>query len=170
MSLEEGTQLGDYRILARIGTGAYGEVYEVEHVITRRRDVIKVLVDGRLHIAEGIAEREQIRSDLEQTEAERRRIVQQADAKATQIIEEAHAAAARLLDKETRKAVGAAEQLVAKAQQAALQEHDRMLADLKLEIGTLVVQATATVTRKVLTPEDQRRMAEDTITQLGRAA
>ena len=45
-----------------------------------------------------------------------------------------------------------------------------MLADLKLEIGTLVVQATATVTRKVLTPEDQRRMAEDTITQLGRAA
>ena len=38
--------------LSRIGTGAYGEVYEGEHVITRRRDAIKVLVDGRLHIAE----------------------------------------------------------------------------------------------------------------------
>ncbi len=52
MSLEAGTQLGDYRVLSRIGTGAYGEVYEGEHVITRRRDAIKVLVDGRLHIAE----------------------------------------------------------------------------------------------------------------------
>jgi len=52
MSLEAGTQLGDYRVLSRIGTGAYGEVYEGEHVITRRRDAIKVLVDGRHHIAE----------------------------------------------------------------------------------------------------------------------
>jgi serine/threonine protein kinase len=52
MSLEAGTQLGDYRVLSRIGTGAYGEVYEGEHVITRRRDALKVLLDGRLHIAE----------------------------------------------------------------------------------------------------------------------
>lgn len=52
MSLEAGTQLGDYRVLSRIGTGAYGEVYEGEHVITRRRDAIKILVNARLHIAE----------------------------------------------------------------------------------------------------------------------
>jgi eukaryotic-like serine/threonine-protein kinase len=52
MSLEAGTQLGDYRVLSRIGTGAYGEVYEGEHVITRRRDALKILADGRLHIAE----------------------------------------------------------------------------------------------------------------------
>jgi serine/threonine-protein kinase len=51
MSLEVGTQLGEYRILSRIGGGAYGEVFEAEHVITRRRDAIKVLVDGHLHIA-----------------------------------------------------------------------------------------------------------------------
>src|SRR5580658_761953 len=50
MSLEAGTQLGDYRVLSRIGTGAYGEVYEGEHVITRRRDAIKVLAGARLHI------------------------------------------------------------------------------------------------------------------------
>jgi len=52
MSLERGTQLGDYSIVSRIGTGAYGEVYESEHAITRRRDAIKVLVDDRLHSAE----------------------------------------------------------------------------------------------------------------------
>jgi tRNA A-37 threonylcarbamoyl transferase component Bud32 len=52
MSLAAGTELGDYRILARIGTGAYGEVYEAEHAITRRRDAIKVLTHDRLHSAE----------------------------------------------------------------------------------------------------------------------
>jgi tRNA A-37 threonylcarbamoyl transferase component Bud32 len=52
MSLEVGTQLGEYRILSKIGSGAYGDVFEAEHEITRRRDAIKVLVDGHLHVAQ----------------------------------------------------------------------------------------------------------------------
>ncbi|HTX36898.1 MAG TPA: protein kinase [Bryobacteraceae bacterium] len=52
MSLEAGTQLGDYRILSTIGSGAYGEVYEAEHTITRRRDALKILADRRLHAPE----------------------------------------------------------------------------------------------------------------------
>jgi F0F1-type ATP synthase membrane subunit b/b' len=94
----------------------------------------------------------------------------QADAKATQVIEEAHSAAARLLERETQKAVAMAEQVIAKSREAAAREHDRMLGELKREIGMLVVQATATVTRKILTPEDQKRMAEETVSQFGRAA
>ena len=35
-----------------------------------------------------------------------------------------------------------------------------------LEVGRLVVQTTATVTGKVLTPEDQKRLAEETSRQL----
>ena len=41
--METGTQLGEYRILSRLGAGAYGQVYEAEHLITRRIDAIKVL-------------------------------------------------------------------------------------------------------------------------------
>ncbi len=52
MSLGPGDQLGDYRIVARLGAGAYGEVFEAEHIITRRRDAIKVLSDSRLRIPE----------------------------------------------------------------------------------------------------------------------
>jgi F0F1-type ATP synthase membrane subunit b/b' len=96
--------------------------------------------------------------------------MQQADDKATQIIEEAHAAAARLLEKETQKAIAVAEQVIEKAKETALLEHERMLAELRREVGILVVQATASITRKMLTPEDQRLMAEETVTQLGRAA
>jgi F-type H+-transporting ATPase subunit b len=41
-----------------------------------------------------------------------------------------------------------------------------MLAELKREVGRLVVQATAKVTGKVLTPDDQQRMAEETSKEL----
>lgn len=46
MNLEIGTQVGDYRILSRIGKGAYGIVFEAEHVITRRIDALKLLLDS----------------------------------------------------------------------------------------------------------------------------
>ena len=46
MNLEIGTQLGDYRIVSRIGQGSYGVVFEAEHVITRRIDAVKFLHDA----------------------------------------------------------------------------------------------------------------------------
>ena len=56
--------------------------------------------------------------------------------------------------------------MMSKAREAAGLERDRMLADLKREVGRLVVQATAAVTGKILTPEDQRRLAEETAKQV----
>jgi F0F1-type ATP synthase membrane subunit b/b' len=52
-----------------------------------------------------------------------------------------------------------------KAHEAAAQDHDRMLVELKREVGKLVVQTAATVTGKILTAEDQRRLAEITSRQ-----
>lgn len=43
MSLEIGAQVGDYRIIAPVGAGAYGEVYQAEHRITHRIDALKIL-------------------------------------------------------------------------------------------------------------------------------
>ena len=37
-----------------------------------------------------------------------------------------------------------------------------MLGELKREVGRLVVQATTIVTGRILTAEDQRRLAEET--------
>ena len=66
----------------------------------------------------------------------------------------------------TQKAIAAAEQILVKAREAAVQDHNRMLQELKREVGRLVVQTTATVTGKVLTPEDQRRLVQETEKQL----
>ena len=82
------------------------------------------------------------------------------------MIEEARTAALRVREVETQKAIAAAEQIMARAREAAAQDHDRMLAELKREVGRLVVQTTTTVTGKILTPEDQRRLAEETEKQL----
>jgi F-type H+-transporting ATPase subunit b len=66
----------------------------------------------------------------------------------------------------TQKAIAAAEQIMARANEAAAQDHTRMLAQLKREVGRLVVQTTAAITGKILTTEDQRRLAEETAREL----
>jgi F-type H+-transporting ATPase subunit b len=134
------------------------------------KPVLKTLDQRRKQIAQDVVDREKIKVELEQAEAERRRIMVQADAKASRVIEEAHAAAARLLEQEMQKAVSVAEQTIAKAKEAALLEHDRMLAELRREIGSLVIEATAAATRKMLTADDQQRLAEETVKSLARAA
>ena len=41
-----------------------------------------------------------------------------------------------------------------------------MLAELKREVGKLVVETTAAVSGKILSPDDQQHLAEETAKQL----
>ena len=124
--------------------------------------VLAMLEERRQQIAQGLANADEIKAELARTEAQRLEVLAEANVQATRLIEEARAAAARVQQEETQKAVAAAEQIVARAREAAAQDHARMLAELKREVGRLVVQTTAAVTGKVLTAEDQRRLAEET--------
>jgi F-type H+-transporting ATPase subunit b len=130
------------------------------------KPILGMLEARRQKIAEGLANAEKINAELRQAENQRHEFIQQATAEANQIIEEAHAAAARVQQRETERALAAADQIVAKSREEAAQEHTRMLAGLKSEVGRLVVETTAAVTGKILTPEDQRRLAEETTKQL----
>ena len=134
------------------------------------KPILKILEERRLQIAQGIAETEKIRAELARAEAKCRDIILQADGQATKLIEEAHAAAGRVRQQETQKAIAAAEQILIKSREAAAQEHARMLLELKREVGQLVVQTATMLTGKILTKEDQRRMAEGTIERLTTAA
>jgi len=130
------------------------------------RPILQMLEVRRQQIAQGLANAEQIKAELARTEEQRKEVMAQANVQATKFIEEARAAAARLQEQETQKAIAAAEQIVANAREAAALDQARMLAELKREVGRLVVQTTAAVTGKILTPEDQRRLAEETARQL----
>jgi len=130
------------------------------------KPVLKMLEDRRKQIEEGIANAKKIADDLAQAEKRREELLTQTNDQITKLIEEARASAAKVKDEETQKAIAAAEQILAKAREAAQQDYSRMLADLKRELGRLVVQATTNVTGKILTPEDQRRLDEETAAQL----
>jgi F-type H+-transporting ATPase subunit b len=130
------------------------------------RPVFAMLEARRLKIAEGMANAEKIKAQLAKTEIDRQAVLAQAGDLANKMIEEARAAAGRVREVETQKAIAAAEQIIVKAREAAAQDHARMLDELKREVGRLVVQTTTTVTGKILTPEDQRRLAEETEKQL----
>ncbi len=128
--------------------------------------ILQVLEERRVRIAEGLANADKIKAELARTEASRLEVLNQANVQANKLIEEARAAAARVQEQETQKAIATAEQIIAKAREAAAQDHERMLAELRREVGRLVVETTTKVTGKILTPDDQKRLADETVRQL----
>ena len=130
------------------------------------RPVLLMLEARRQQIAHGLANAEKIRAELAKTETQRQEVLTQAHAEATTIVKDARAAAARVEAQEKQRALAAAEDIIAKAHEAADRDHDRMLAELRREVGRLVLQTTSAVTGKVLTADDQRRLAEETARHL----
>lgn len=130
------------------------------------KKVLVVLEERRTEIASGLANADKIKSELARTEASRQEILNNANTQANKLIEEARAAAARVQEQETQKAIAQAADIVSKAKQAAEAEHVRMLTELKREVGRLVVDTTSKVTGKILTVDDQKRLAEETNKQL----
>ena len=123
------------------------------------KPVLGALQERRDRIAEGLANAEKIKGELAATKASRQQLMQEASAQATGLIKEAHAAAARVREEETQRALTAAQQIMDKARDEAARDHDRMLGELKREVGRLVVEVAAAVTGKVLTDDDQRNLA-----------
>jgi len=144
---------------------SFGIVCAVLYKFAYKR-VLAMLEERRQQIAQGLANAQKIKAELDRTEAQRQEVMSKAYAESAKFIEESRSAAARVLEAETQKAVAAAEQIMVKAREAAAQDRDRMLADLKREVGHWVVQASMTVTGKILTPEDQRRLAEEATKQV----
>ena len=130
------------------------------------KPILKMLDARREQIATGLANAEKIKTELARIEVERRAVLVKAEGEGRQLIEDARAATARLQADETRKAVAMAEQILARAREAGERERTQVLAEVKREVGRLVVQTSAAVTGKVLTPEDHRRLAEETARQL----
>ncbi|MDB6056636.1 MAG: atpF [Verrucomicrobiales bacterium] len=130
------------------------------------KPVLGILEERRKRISEGLANAEKIKAEVARTEQERQNILAQANTQANKMIEEARAAAARVQEQETQKAISQAEQIIAKAKEASVLERAKMLTDLKREVGSLVVRTTQSVTGKVLTADDQTRLAEETRKQL----
>ena len=130
------------------------------------KPVLTMLAQRREKIAQSIANADKIKAELAATEASRREILDKANAASNKLIEEARAAAARVQEVETQKAIAAANQIIAKAKEASEVELARMKTELRKELVRLVAETTAKVSGKVLTLDDQKRLADETTNQL----
>lgn len=125
------------------------------------KPILGVLEERRQRIAEGLLNAEKIKTQLSEAEQRYAEILSNANAAAQKMIDEARESAALVGERKQQEAVAAAEQIVAKAREASAIEHERTMAQLKRELGRLVVDTTAKVTGKVLTSDDQRRLQEE---------
>jgi F-type H+-transporting ATPase subunit b len=130
------------------------------------KPVLRMLEERRKQIAQGLANTERINATLAEIETQRQEVVNAAHAEAARLVDEARRVARRVKEQETQRALATAEQIVDKARDAAAQEHVRMTGELRREVGRLVVKTTAAVTGKVLSADDQRRLAEEAARQL----
>ncbi len=130
------------------------------------KPILTVLEERRQKIAESLANADKMKVELANAQAKAQEILTQASQQATKAIEEARAAAAKVQEVETQKAIASASDIIAKAKQASEAELIRMKAELRKEVGRLVVTTSAKVTGNILTAEQQARLADDTNKQL----
>ena len=128
--------------------------------------ILRMLEARREQIKLGIANAAKIQAELARIEVERHEVLQKAGAQGKGLIEDARQAAAAVKAEATQKAALAADEILARAHENAERERARMLAEVKHEVGRLVMVTTASVTGKILTADDQRRLAEETASQL----
>ena len=130
------------------------------------KPVRTILEERRTAIEQSMANAEKIKKELSDAEATRLSIIKQANDRATALIVEAEKAAAARGDIRSQEALRQAEDIIRKAHEAAVLDRDRLLAELKQQIGSLVIQTTQKVAGKVLTADDQTRLNGETLQQL----
>ncbi len=130
------------------------------------KPVLKILQERRDRIEESLRNADQIKRELADAEKRHAEILAKANAEAQKMIDEARTSAGIVASRKEQEAIAAAEQIIAKAREASALEHERTMTQLKRELGRLVVETTAKVTGKVLTPDDQRRLQEEASRQV----
>jgi F-type H+-transporting ATPase subunit b len=130
------------------------------------KPILAVLHQRRDQIAQAQLNAEKIKQQLAESERRHAEILAKANAEAQKMIDEARASASAVAERKQQEAIAAAEQIVAKAREASAIEHEHTMAQLKRELGRLVVDTTAKVTGKVLTSDDKRRLQEEASRQL----
>ena len=130
------------------------------------RPILAVLEERRQRIQEGLLNAEKIKQQLAEAEQRHADILAKANAQAQKMIDDARESAAHVGERKEQEAIAAAEQIIAKAHEASALEREKTMAELKHELGRLVVETTAKVTGKVLTPEDQKRLQEEAARQV----
>jgi F-type H+-transporting ATPase subunit b len=128
--------------------------------------VVAMFEERRRRIEEGQVNAEKIKKQLAESEIRCQEILRKANADAARIIDEGRASNEALTQKQLQQAIKDAESIIAKAHEAVELDRAKMVAEVKKEMVNLVVETTSKVAGRILTPEDQTRLAGETSKQL----
>jgi F-type H+-transporting ATPase subunit b len=128
--------------------------------------ILNVLAERRQKIEEGLRNAEETKKQLATAQQQATELLAKAGGDAQKIIDEAKVSAKAIIDRETGRATSEAEQIIAKAHEATVREHEKMLGDLKKEVARLVINTTSKVTGRLLNEDDQKRLSEETTKEL----
>lgn len=130
--------------------------------------VLKMLDERQTKIAEDVENSEKIRRELVQAENKRKEVLAKANDQALLIIKQAQETADALAQKKALETQRELEQMLAKGRESLRNDQVRMEAELRREMIRLIADATQRVTGKILTPEDHKRLNEETVSQISR--
>ena len=128
--------------------------------------ILAMLNERRRRIEESHNNAERIKRQLAEAELRYQEVLRKANDEATKMLEEARASSDAISQKQLQQAIKDAEGIIAKAQDTIVQERNKMIYEVKKEMVDLVVKTTVKVVGKVITPEDQKRLSEETVKQL----
>ncbi len=125
------------------------------------KPLLKVLDERRRMIEEAHQNAEQVKKTLAEAEQRYQETLAKANADAQRLIDEARASGSALSERKRQEAIAEAEAILSKAREITQREREQVMADLRAELGRLVVETTGKVAGKVLTEADQRRISEE---------
>jgi F-type H+-transporting ATPase subunit b len=125
-----------------------------------------MLEERRRRIEEGQINAEKIKQQLAEAQAKYEETLARANAEAQRLIEEVKASGERLAEEKRHAALVEAEDIIRRTHDSLSLERERTMAELKKELGRLVVETTEKVTHKILTPQDHQKINEETARQI----
>ena len=130
------------------------------------KPIMAMLEERRRRIEEGQINAEKIKQQLAEAQTKYEETLARANAEAQRLIEEVKASGERLAEEKRQTALAEAEDIIRRTHDSLSLERERTMAELKKELGRLVVETTEKVTHKILTPQDHQKINEETARQI----
>jgi len=128
--------------------------------------VLAMLEERRKRIEEGQLNAEKIKKQLAEAELRYQEVLRKANDEASALLEEARKLSEANTQKQLQRAIKEAEEILAKARESIEIERSKMISEVKKEMVNLVIDTTAKVAGKVLTPEEHARLTSETVKEL----
>lgn len=114
------------------------------------KPILKTLKDREDNIANAIASAEKVKAEMAQLKNENETLLNKAREERATLLKEAKETADKMVAEAKDKAKNEYERIVADAQSAILQQKNAALADVKNQVGNLVIEVAEKVLRKEL--------------------